>query len=311
MSVSNELRGSVRVAFEALIDYAGLFPPAKLAMAQAVDAYMPAQKGPQAWMLGRFIVPASRIGELRGAALPLCVILDVELDPRGWFGAAGTALGELAGLRERDPSLRIEALEVPLAPLLTRRETFDASIGQLGALLDRAGFGDLPAYVELPAGSAAGELLAGAMAALARARLGAKLRCGGVTADAFPSVEAVAAFIASAAVAGVPFKATAGLHHPVRHYNAPSGFTMHGFLNVLAAATFAPRVDFERLTAIVAEEDPAAFGFDAQAFSWRDERADIAELQRTRGRAFAAYGSCSFSEPVEDLVALGILERNG
>ena len=59
-----------------------------------------------------------------------------------------------------------------------------------------------------------------------------KLRCGGAS---IPSAEQVALVIASCREAGVPFKATAGLHHPVRRG------AEHGFLNLLAATTAPPR----------------------------------------------------------------------
>jgi hypothetical protein len=123
---------------------------------------------------------------------------------------------------------------------------------------------------------------------------GAKIRCGGET---VPSVEEVAAFIVACHDAGVPFKATAGLHHPIR-----SG-DRHGFLNLLAAAVF---VDGD-VEAIVAEEDPAAFALNADRFEVHGRRADAAAIAAARAERFIAYGSCSFDEPVEDLTALGIL----
>jgi hypothetical protein len=86
-----------------------------------------------------------------------------------------------------------------------------------------------------------------------------------------------------------------------------TGFTMHGFLNILAAAGLARRVERETLVRIVAEEDPGAFSFDDGAFAWRSESIGLVELERTRNELFASYGSCSFTEPVEDLVALGVL----
>jgi hypothetical protein len=117
----------------------------------------------------------------------------------------------------------------------------------------------------------------------------------------------VGEFIAAAANAGVAFKATAGLHHPVRHVDPATGFTMHGFLNILAAAALAPRLDRETLLRVVAEEDPAAFTFDDTSLRWRDERVELDAIARLRRDAFVSYGSCSFSEPIEDLTALGIL----
>jgi hypothetical protein len=145
-----------------------------------------------------------------------------------------------------------------------------------------------------------------ALAAASGAGLRAKLRCGGVTAQAFPSVDEVADFIAAAAAQRVAFKATAGLHHPVRHIDAATGFPMHGFLNLLTAAALATRVSREMLHAIVAEEDAGAFTFSPATLQWRSERIDSTQLAAVRD-AFIAYGSCSFSEPVEDLTALGML----
>ncbi len=123
----------------------------------------------------------------------------------------------------------------------------------------------------------------------------------------FPALAEVASFIAAARSENVPFKATAGLHHPVRHLDPVTGFMQHGFLNLLAAAALARRVTGGTLEQIVAEEDASAFAFDDDAFSWRAERIGVAELERARREGFVAYGSCSFSEPVDDLIALGML----
>ncbi|MGA8535489.1 MAG: hypothetical protein WB615_15380, partial [Candidatus Tumulicola sp.] len=224
---------AVRAAFDRLIDYAGLFPPATLSLEEAVAEYAAERRGAAAWMLGRFIVPASRLDAIaqtwesrhQAAALPLSVIVDAAGDPRRWFASLQQVLAAVARARNDLPQVHVEALEIPLPPPASARETFDAPVGQLGAALDRAGVRDLPAYVELPQHERSAELLEGAMRALARARLNAKLRCGGVVADAFPPVAGVAAFIAAAAADGVAFKATAGLHHPVRHRDAATGFT--------------------------------------------------------------------------------------
>ncbi|HTX58816.1 MAG TPA: hypothetical protein VMH02_03990, partial [Verrucomicrobiae bacterium] len=305
--------GPARAALSALVDYAGLFPPAALGMADAVAEYDAARRGPYAWMLGRFIVPASRLAELEGTIagrqrFSVSAIVDADPDPRRWFGAAQRRLTEIAGFRERD-ALRIETLEAALPRLLSARDTFDAPVGQFAGLLSRAGLHDLPAYVELPRDERWPALLAGAMAAAARSRLGVKIRCGGAEPSAYPSVAEVAAFVDAAATEHVPFKATAGLHHPIRHWNASAGTAMHGFLNLLAAAVFGHRLDLEAIEAIVAEEDAGAFSLGPRGFAWRGDEADEEEIALARAQDFVAYGSCSFDEPVEDLIALHILER--
>jgi hypothetical protein len=315
MSTSTALAPSVRAAFGALVDYAGLFPPAKLSMAQAVSTYDAARRGPHAWMLGRFIVPASRLAELIETiggreAFALSVIVDAEADARRWFASAQQSLGEITRYRVKEARIRIEALEAPLPPLLSLRETYDATLGQLAGLVALAGLRDVEIYAEWPHDERWLDLLPAAMTAAARARLGAKIRCGGVTPEAFPSVADVAAFLDAAATEHVAFKATAGLHHPVRHYNAEAGVMMHGFLNLLAAGALSHRVSRETLEQIVAEEDPAAFCFDDESMSWRDDRVALDEIAAARRDDFVAYGSCSFSEPVDDLTALAILPRD-
>lgn len=275
---------SVRSALWQLIDYAGLFPPAKLAMPDAWAEYRAARAGTFSWMLGRFIVPAS-------------LLLGLSEKPRGPFSVIADVddLSRIATLRAT-----IEALEVPPAGDAIR------TVATFAADAAAAGLAGLPAFFEIPRKGWPNEL-ATAMEALARARCGAKLRCGGLNVQAFPSVQEVVEFIAAAAAASVPYKATGGLHHPVRHVDAATGFYMHGFLNLLAASALAPRAEPALLEAIVGEEDAAAFRFDESALWWRDRRIERRELSRARESAFVAYGSCSFAEPVEDLRALGVL----
>jgi hypothetical protein len=106
---------------------------------------------------------------------------------------------------------------------------------------------------------------------------GAKVRCGGAS---VPSVADLAAFIRACREAGVPFKATAGLHHAVRTDGE------HGFLNLLAAAG---SDDVERM---LESDDP--------------ELLLSVDARRAR-EALRSIGSCSFWEPVDELKALGIL----
>lgn len=290
---TNVRDAAVRTALTALIDYAGLFPPAKLGMGDAVTEYAAARRSAHAWMLGKFIVPLSRVPELL-AALPggerfaLSAILDGGIE----------GLSEVARLRESETRITIEALEIPLEP---------ARIREYAAALRETGLSALPTFVEFRRDAAWEQTLAAGMPELAAHALGAKVRCGGLEPSAFPSPRELASFIESAWRARVAFKATAGLHHPIRHYNAASGFTMHGFLNLIAAAAIAPGAGGAEIEEVLACEDSAQFAFDERGLEACAHRVAPEQLAAARREFFVAYGSCSFSEPVEDLRALEML----
>jgi hypothetical protein len=119
---------------------------------------------------------------------------------------------------------------------------------------------------------------------------------------ATPSAESLAEFLCAAAARRLPFKATAGLHHPIRT-------SMHGFLNVFVGATFAwLGMDRTMLTSLLNETDPTAFDFQNDGLRWRDWRASAAEVAQARREFAHSFGSCSFEEPIDDLRALGLLK---
>lgn len=138
-----------------------------------------------------------------------------------------------------------------------------------------------------------------------------KIRTGGVKPEAVPSVGDVAGFIRACAERRLAFKATAGLHHPVRaeqpltyQVNAPRA-VLHGFLNVFLAACFAWHGKRD-LEPVLEETDPGAFRFDDRA-RWRDWSLSAEQVQEARVTFAHAFGSCSFEEPVAELQALGLL----
>jgi hypothetical protein len=139
----------------------------------------------------------------------------------------------------------------------------------------------------------------------------AKLRTGGVTPEAIPSVESVASYIIAGAERRLSFKATAGLHHPVRKVHRltyepeATSAMMHGFINVFLAAAFAWHGE-RQIQRILAETDPAAFRFDEKAH-WRELSLSSDEVAEARSSFAHSFGSCSFEEPIEDLRALGWL----
>jgi hypothetical protein len=129
----------------------------------------------------------------------------------------------------------------------------------------------------------------------------AKVRTGGLALEAIPSAESLADFLREAAARRIAFKATAGLHHPLRA-------TMHGFVNVFVAATFAwGSAERAMIIDVLNEEDAGAFQFLDGELRWRVRSLTAAQVQSARRDFAHSFGSCSFVEPVEDLRTLGRL----
>ena len=142
-----------------------------------------------------------------------------------------------------------------------------------------------------------------------RGEAGAKVRTGGVTADLYPSAANVARFIAACAGADVPFKATAGLHHPFRHHSEAVGTEELGFVNVFVAAGLAlyDDLDASALTSILTEGDPAAFAFGHEGVRYGEHGLTVEQIEDARLTFAVSFGSCSFDEPREHLEGLGLL----
>ncbi len=287
----------MRAAFAGLVDYAGLFPPASLGMAEAVREYARERRGADRWMLGRFIVAASRLEEL-GTALESEGLEIPRHDP--W------RISAVMGVHVPDELSRLNAFR---ARWDSRGVTLDAieykvsSVGQLLTVAEQ-----IPTayqrYFEVPREGPFGPLVA----AIHRVGAEAKVRTGGTTPDLFPAPEQLTAFLIAATSHGTRFKATAGLHHPLRgRYpltylpDAESGW-MYGFVNLLLATTLLLRSgDGERAQAILEEQDASAIVRDADGYRWGDHHFAWAELASARQRAFTSFGSCSFREPVDEL----------
>ncbi len=296
---------ATRALLGELVDDAGLFPPAALSMADAVAAHDRAQAGDAYWMQGRFVVPASRLAELRGHLddspdpFPTSVVLD---------GDVSEALVAAAREAQRDERIAIEALEVRAAQIAPHPSggftEFDDACTRAGLL------SAVVKYIECSLDGDPKPMLAQLRDAIDAGRpLCAKVRCGGLTADAMPDARRLARFIAEAKSQGVPFKATAGLHYPIRHHNDVLGFTMHGFLNVIGGAVllFAGALDQAALEAMLEDDESAHFRLNQEALTWNGIAADASTIGTARAAFVHSYGSCSFEEPVDDLCALGML----
>lgn len=289
-------------ALSRLIDYAGLFPPARLAMGPAIAGYREARGGANSWMVDRFICPASRLDEFADS-------LDGEVAAdQGPWPIAVTADG---GIDAVDADARLMATFEQRVGGLARVEHVEASLPSsdaAGWVVEAAALFGRPVFFEVPWRDGTSAALDSVAAARATSEVGVKLRCGGLTAEAFPPPGVVAAVMAGCRERGLPLKATAGLHHPFRHLDPDTGFIHHGFVNLLTAAVAAfDGCDLATLTEIVADGDAGAFTFNGDDLGWRDRRFASTVVAESRKRLFVGYGSCSFDEPVEDLTMLGVL----
>ncbi len=296
---------SLRALLEHAIDYAGLFPPADLALEPALQNQATYARSPDRWMLGAFILPIDKFPEARThlaqfsrehplhvSALGPKTAKAAEFRPA--LEKAAEAIKEF--LAEHKGLVAIRQFEMPLPP-----EAVAKSLG-----VARATLGDLALNVfwEAPADAAAKTI-----AALSGSNAGFKLRTGGVTAESFPSGPQIARALVTAARHRVPIKFTAGLHHPVLKFHESVGTKMHGFLNVLGAGVLAAehRWSESQTQEMLAEEDASAFHFDDEAMRWRDWKISTAKITARR-RLVMSLGSCSFDEPRDDLRALGLFK---
>lgn len=337
---------SVRILMTSIVDYAGLFPPAGLDMAATVRNWAAYTSGPNAWMLGRLVVPVARLDEfvreaerygphwttLSGpdsAPEPWRISalvgdkLDADIDRIFEFNRQ-YAPDDPPDLNDEPPPVApAERAQKPGAQASTEAaagivvdaiELKATSAQQIDAAM-RSIPEQLDPYIEVPV---SGDLR-GLIAAMAGTGARAKVRTGGVTPEGIPPARDVARFIFACAAADVPFKATAGLHHPIRaeypltyEQGCPRA-TMFGFLNVFLAAAMIKSVGpgklpIEELTQILEEPNPAAFVFDKSGVTWRDRRADLARLARVRESFATTFGSCSFEEPEREMRGLGLLK---
>jgi hypothetical protein len=312
---------SIRALMADLVDYAGLFPPARLDMQHSAEGFARAKMGREEWILGRFICPVSRLAELSQAA---AVMMPGTHGTSGYreyadvmepWRVSAIIDGDLAAdLRtiesfnqkhasEDHGRAEVDAIEVKLA----KASDVDAAIELIPD--------EVYPFFEVPSDLVFGGDMRGFVAALAGNAAAAKIRTGGVAADAFPAPSRVGAFLVACAGASVPFKATAGLHHPVRaeypltYEKGSARGTMHGFLNVFLAAAMVRGhgIDEGRATAILEERDPTHFKFTPEGVRWDGLFLETTQLAESREGFALSYGSCSFDEPVEEMKGLGLL----
>ena len=271
------------------IDYAGVFPPARLSVADALAEYTRVRDSAFGWILGTFVLASDQIGELsRGAVrdIPLSVVMR-HPSPEA-----------VAGLLRDAERLKVASVEIP-----------PVSAGHTRAIA-AAAFPATRVFFEI----APGDDLNTSIDAVAAAGAYAKLRTGGITGEAFPAPTAIHDFFQVCLVRHVVCKATAGLHHavagryPLTYEPGSLRAPMLGFLTVSAAAALvyigAPKED---VVAVLTESQAATITLDGDGLRWRDYRIPTTDLEAMRRMLFSSFGSCSAQEPIDDLAGMGLL----
>jgi hypothetical protein len=282
---------AIDALLEGLVDYAGLFPPARLPMEEATRAYASYRSGGERSVLSAFVVPVARVHEMLAVAegakpedpwpVNLLWTRGVDVD--------APATEELRGEPGR---LEVVAIEARAESTSDLRSLAEAAAG-IPVFVEFSWREDPRPWVE----------------ELQRRGLRAKIRTGGVQAEMIPPVERVATFLEACHEAGLRFKATAGLHHPVRgaqnltYDPDPERAVMHGFLNLFLGALFlrAGRIDASDLRTLLEDSDPGSFQAEGGRLGWRGRWATPEEIRQFRRDFACSFGSCSFTEPLEDL----------
>jgi len=271
------------------IDYAGVFPPARLSVTDALAEYVRVRDGTFGWVLGPFVVSSDHLSELSPAVvrdIPLSVVVrQPSVETMATF------------LRDAD-GLNVASVEIPP----TRVDDVPA-IAAVAARSTRVFFE-----------TARGDDLDASLDAVAAAGACAKIRTGGIISDAFPTAESIDRFFRSCRVRRVVCKATAGLHHavagryPLTYEPGCPSALMFGFLTVSAAAALvcmdAPKDD---VIAVLSESHAGAITVDADGLRWRDYRVSTSDVEAMRRTLFSSFGSCSAQEPIDDLQRMRLL----
>jgi hypothetical protein len=302
----NGMNAALRAMLEGVIDYAGLFPPARLPVSEGVEEYLGIIQGPDKWIVDRFACPIGKLQDLaveltehpEEPFVPVAVIGGNHADHKHWKHGIEHDAAEMARFQAAvENHAEIQAYEVRLPDHRHLAEY----VAELKA------FANIDVFAEL----AWAPQMSDSLAVLAEMDFAyAKARTGGLEANAFPSGSELGGFIQQCVHLDLGFKLTAGLHHALPTLDSATGATMHGFLNVLAATSLGLSEDLSKreLEELLNETDPKALTFKRDTLVWRDHKASQGDIENARA-LFFSFGSCSVREPVQELSEMGLLEK--
>ncbi len=323
--MAKSLPSSLRAFLDKIIDYAGTYPPANLDLKTAFNNYLDYTGNSQYnWILSKFVCAASKLDELDNLVQNKEIELTHEVS-LSVLGSSSVHTSEFQDSIEHDISvisgfsnrykrkIKISAFEVRLPGDLFSIGGDDALfyvIKQSADSIEKITGKALPVFFEAPPD----ENLISLAGAISRYNgpgnsAGYKLRTGGVEAAAFPASKSISFAIRTCYDYRIPVKFTAGLHHPIRHYNDEVKTKMHGFINVFGAGILNRCLGTteDMMTEILEDEVVGNFHFSDSSFGWKQYRVLTSRIKEVRGQLLISFGSCSFDEPVDDLKNLNLL----
>lgn len=276
--------------FAGLVDDAAVFPPGNASVPDAVRRHRQHRAAWYGTLIGPLVVPDTELAAVsRAATSNAAEPVDVSVVVSG--GAGGLpALG-----RRTLPGIRVVAAEIGLRDL----DDLPGNAQRVVAAAQELDSDEVTVYVEFPFQHG----WIKAMEVVEAGGLLGKLRTGGLEPDAYPTADQLAEQLSALVEADLPFKATAGLHRawPNQVVN-PAGQTLsqHGFVTLLMAIeALVDGVGTDQAAALLRLDDPGRI-FTAMD-GW-----DEAAVARVR-RRLRSFGCCGVTEPVDDLVTLGLL----
>ncbi|NOR23296.1 MAG: hypothetical protein GQ542_02695 [Desulforhopalus sp.] len=299
------MKASYKNFMTGLIDYAGFFPPADLDIETVVGNYAGYLRGENGWMLGRCIIPATQLNRVvlhPGFRCSVIVSPDVPQEE----------IDQLSSFKGH-----VEMVETRLPENATSPAGCMDQLLHLHSRLLKAGLQDVQLFVEaesvVPIALQIATFSPSQIGGKVIKNVGYKLRCGGLTKQAFPSPEKVADAISICCEHEIPVKFTAGMHHSLRNHSPELMVMQHGFINIFGASLLYWNGNLSRneITECLRDEAAHHFHFTEENFSWREKIISASEISRLRQSKVISFGSCSFIEPVEGLNSLGLNGNTG
>lgn len=303
-----------------LIDYAGLFPPASLSLDKAISEYFFYKKSEYSQIVSRFVVPASSVENLKSICqkhnygnISLSVILpDMEFDEKNENNIL-KSIEDLNKLLKTNYFIEASSFEIKLPKNLSAdsQENLLRLIGNIISNIKKISANSRIFFEPYVLGDNWENNIDIACEVINQNKehSGFKLRTGGVTKDAFPHTDIFAYSIKKCIDLKIKFKATAGLHHPLRHFNPSVNTKMHGFFNVFISFLIAGKYNpsLKILKKIINTESAGEFNFTDDFITFEDFAISLKDIKNIKKSFSLSYGSCSIDEPVDDLKTLNLM----